>query len=529
MCAKILPLLIATCAALLAETKSTLHDSNVTLPPGARDHTAIVFVSVAGLSTEAKDKITSAPRLTDTSSSAYPGATVEVTGPLVPTLGPDGFGAATWKFQVKVAGFPAAETQARKFLFEFGPIRQDFAYTLSNLGGRAFTWSVRSPVEWNLASPTKALPISVNIGDLAASTVRLHAADFQSAEKIGLSQADFNLCTTPSGDCDPPVSLGRRTSHTLYLVPKSHIPPGLFKGKASLIAAEKAEAEDLTVTTIYSKADTSVGFGWLLLAVGVLASFLAQVVLRYAAHRGEEKRLVALFRVRITELKEIFNKFSDPVKKGAKQWLTDLDRLTADLSEEKMKPLFRPLLPQPFEKEVTAAEDFKSHIEEATARFKHLKTLLFSGIQRADALGRSAPTTPDNTAKIEAASSSLAELLPTADVDAQVAVILRDLSGELSSPEPPQLAGANPQDDLRNATIQILAASTLAWIFWGAVAILSGGFLFILSNPAFGTSLDLLKCFAWGLGVSVAGQQTPQSGPSAVAASVGIKFPGVKP
>jgi hypothetical protein len=45
---------------------------------------------------------------------------------------------------------------------------------------------------------------------------------------------------------------------------------------------------------------------------------------------------------------------------------------------------------------------------------------------------------------------------------------------------------------------------------WGAVTLLAGYAALILSNPGFGTSMDLVACFFWGLGVQIAGQQIQQ-------------------
>lgn len=525
MRANFLPLLLAALAPAFANPTSTLHTKSINLAAGQEQSQFTVEISVTGLPT-GKDEIKTMPRLSDVSSAAFPATTVKVAGPIdpLPTPGPNT--SATWRFQVEVSGFPKTDTQARKFLFAHGPIREEHDYTISNIAGRTFTWSAKSAAEWNLSSPTKALAIALNIGDLAATSVRLHTADFQNAEKIGLSQADFDLCAsipTNPANCELPSTFARRSSHTLYLIPKKDPPSGLYKGKASIVAAEKAEAEDLALTTIYAPGNPI--WGWLLLALGVGIAFLAQVVLRHWAHRAEEKRLVALFRVRIAELKSTFEKFKAPVKEGAQQWLNDLNRLDNDLSDAKLKPLFRPLLPQPFEKEVTAVEDFKSHLEQATARFKHLKTLLFDGLERVDSYAKDFP---GKESEVKEAARKIAELFATADLAANIVKILADLRTALNAPELVVLRGALPQDDLRSATLQILASSFLSWIFWGIVAIFSGAFLLILVNPAFGTPLDLLKCFAWGLGVSVGGQQAPQNGPVAVAASIGIKFPGAK-
>ena len=48
----------------------------------------------------------------------------------------------------------------------------------------------------------------------------------------------------------------------------------------------------------------------------------------------------------------------------------------------------------------------------------------------------------------------------------------------------------------------------------------------IMSDPGFGTRLDLLKCLFWGLGVQTAGQQLQQLTPATVRTAFGVSVPG---
>ena len=63
------------------------------------------------------------------------------------------------------------------------------------------------------------------------------------------------------------------------------------------------------------------------------------------------------------------------------------------------------------------------------------------------------------------------------------------------------------------------------WLVWAAVTLALGFTVLILSNPGFGTGLDLMKSFFWGLGVQVAGQQLQQLTPGKVASRFSLPVP----
>ena len=63
------------------------------------------------------------------------------------------------------------------------------------------------------------------------------------------------------------------------------------------------------------------------------------------------------------------------------------------------------------------------------------------------------------------------------------------------------------------------------WIMWGlwlVVTVALGVYLLVDTQPGFGTSSDLWKCFFWGLGISVAGQQF---NPSTVTTALNVTLP----
>jgi len=64
-----------------------------------------------------------------------------------------------------------------------------------------------------------------------------------------------------------------------------------------------------------------------------------------------------------------------------------------------------------------------------------------------------------------------------------------------------------------------------AWAIWAAITTVTGAGTLVFSNIAFGTPLDFVKAFLWGVGVQVAGQQLQQLLPANVSTALGITLP----
>ncbi len=77
---------------------------------------------------------------------------------------------------------------------------------------------------------------------------------------------------------------------------------------------------------------------------------------------------------------------------------------------------------------------------------------------------------------------------------------------------------------LQELRLRMAHTNLAAWAFLLLVTILVGGYVLILSNPGFGTELDLLACLLWGLGL-----QTGAALASATTSTVSTAFNVVRP
>ena len=63
------------------------------------------------------------------------------------------------------------------------------------------------------------------------------------------------------------------------------------------------------------------------------------------------------------------------------------------------------------------------------------------------------------------------------------------------------------------------------WFLWAVLTLITGFAALILTNPAFGVPADYVKCFLWGIGVQMAGQQLQQLGPGSISTALGVSIP----
>lgn len=431
-----------------------------------------------------------------------------------------------WRFAVTVKGLGKAESQARVFVISFGRLRETLAYTLSNTPSKTFTWSVKAAPEWNLGS-MQALSVPIRTGEVEATGIVLQQAALSGDDKLKrtLGTEHFVLCSNASGECteagqtQPP-----RSARTLYVRPSGPLPTGIFKGNLLIAAAEKTDPEVLAITLYSPRADGAL-LGWLALVAGVLVSLLVQVFVRTWVQRRQDKAAIALLRKRFHQVVADFGRLPGELKVAAEQWKADAARFVTDMKD--LDDLVRSRVPQPFADEVTSVETLKAGIERHARTALHLRTLLRDGLERVAVILRDKPAVKSDA---ETAARDIASLGAADDVATKIREILVELRRKAAAPPVVTLAADRraPGAEFQSLRLQIAALSLAVWLLWAGVSVISGALLLIYQNPAFGTEYDLLVCLAWGLGVTVAGQQASQLGPSGVAQSIGIKLPGAK-
>ena len=500
--------------------KFKLIQTTLVLPAGAGSQTFTVLIKGAGLTIDPKHPVT--PSLADANTPASP--PVQVTTNFASSSN-SAAAEQLLQFEVKVEKFPPADSQTRVFTISYGDVHEALPYTLTNLNGKTFAWSVKAPPEWNLGFMS-ALPIAIHTGDLPATGISLYQADLTSddKQKITVGKQDFLLCSNaPPTACQPPDSiLAVRSPFTLYLRPAHDLPYGTLKGNIAIFANEKTDP-DVFALTLYSPNPYGIPLGFLCLFLGVLLAVFVQFGLRVLSRGLEERRLVLIMKERLLRLQNEFSKLPPNLRTAASFWKASADRLDQALSE--LKKEARPLAPQPLQSDLTDLQGFKTKMEESGATFSFLRTLLQNGLE---VIADWQKNHPGHHAKMDDAAQRIATIPQAPDVAADIKAILADLRTKAAVPAMITLAAAprTVAEELHAVSFEIMTVNIVAIVFWAAVSVLSGALLFIFQSPAFGTNLDLMLCAAWGLGISTAGGTSPQTTPATVASSIGIKLPG---
>ena len=218
-----------------------------------------------------------------------------------------------------------------------------------------------------------------------------------------------------------------------------------------------------------------------------------------------------------------------------------LEKVNAQLTDEALLLKGLPArIPSPWTRpsDSVRLEAFKRHIEAQAATLNALNALVESGLQELVNARRDhdLPLTEEQSRAYEAAlrkidaladadpPSSPAALLPmlTQEVqgfkDALRVARLEDTKGRGGATMTPQ-----PRT-LQELRLRMAHTNLAAWAFLLLVTVLVGGYVLILSNPGFGTELDLLACLLWGLGL-----QTGAALASATTSTVSTAFNVVRP
>ena len=394
---------------------------------------------------------------------------------------------------------------------------------------KLFSWSVKAAPEWNLSS-MRALSVAISVGDVPATNVVLHHASLTGDDKLKrtLGTEHFRLCESATDPCvAPAASLPARRPHTLYIRPAGELPVGVFKGNLLVGVAEKTDPEVLSVT-LYSPRPWGTVLGWMALALGVLGSLFLQVFARTWVQQRQDKLAIAMLRQRLADAIAAFKVLPDNLKAAAAAWETRANDLKKDMTE--LDQLTRSLIPQTFSEEVSSVETLKAALERHGKSVAQHRALLRDGLVAVAVVQRDVPTvaTAAVTAAVTAAKT-IASISPAEDAPTLIRAALAALRAAAGLETLPVLAAVGgPAEQMRSLRLQVTAMSFVVWVLWALIAIGTGALALIYQNPAFGTQVDLLVCLAWGLGVSVAGQQATQASPVGVAQSIGIKLPGAK-
>jgi hypothetical protein len=447
---------------------------------------------------------------------------------------------AIWKFKVTLTPSLAPNSsQARKAAVH---LDKDYAkdYTLTNLPTGTVNWSVPPvptawTVNWSDRSQDNVLGFVVTAQDLPATNLRIASASFKDStgsESFGAER--LQLVEIPdSRNGDGRFALKARDTHTFYLRFKDDAPrnEGKFSGAVSFAIDERPELQTLQVT-LNATSDLSRLYGLGLLAAGLLISWWTTARARPAIARLQaEKPVIAL-----SAALEQFRKKLGSVPPVPGIAYPQMTKRIADL--ENMITITQldddSLLPSSFALSLGAVADssakLQARLADVSAQLLALSTILNNGILK---IALEYSTVPQY--KKDRAIAALPELdsvgaTATSDTDAnsKMAPVL----AVYNAPPPnnvqldfvPRGLVVEPVS-VQEINYRIEHYSDAGWWIWGVVSVVVGCAILVVPNPGFGTSMDLILCFLWGLGVPTASAKLQELTPSGVGANIGVSVP----
>jgi hypothetical protein len=395
----------------------------------------------------------------------------------------------------------------------------------------------QTPV-WQIATPSplilehdRATPLLVTVlAEKVTTPSIVHSTLREARTGALLVSQQLALCAEVKTGCTAPASLSKG-SHQLYvIVSDTFCQRGEFKGLLYFQVDEKSDPTTVELT-VYGSDAKSKWFGVASIFLGVAISILLTAYLRQYSARldalapasvlmSELDRLDARWGTAPPDLQQLFPKAQ-----------ARLAKLRSDLAESTLDALN--LLPgtlrKPFGGSDADAAAYRTYLSERSDAIAALAIVLGEGL---DALEKAWKASPKHAAILTAASEldALAGVVKApADATSGIAPILAKMEAAMVAAGAVQRAQPAGPLSRSRSTLEIRAQQTrialAAWGFLALVTTVAGAAILVINNHGFGTALDYIQCFFWGLGVQTAGQQLQQLTPGGIATSLKLSLP----
>jgi hypothetical protein len=429
-----------------------------------------------------------------------------------------------WLLPFKVKNLPAGTTQTRYLSFKLGDADWALPYQIASPAAPAISWSLKPIPAGNrrLDAGNEGIPISIAVSAGANLTgVRLMAMDLVDlATRESLAKMEWRLCHS-AADCKKEVSSLVGGAHPLWVVPANlgAIPPGKYEGMLTIASDDKPAGESINLTlNISPPYRQGLGFGAILAGIGL--GFYVTTFLRRRVDRAQLLLGPALLRQALDRLSTTLHADGLANVPTIDQAIASLKRA---LSEETLENNgLPPRIPIPWP---ASLDGYRQYIARQQASFDSLQAIVNLGVlpllaARHDDEARDGPLNGGEATAFQATMDRIDVLAafgaqppdaPTVLAAAKVAIDDFKTAIETSRGLPAErttfTAGAAPSERIRppqtpeQLRIRVTEGSLQAWFVLGILTALTGAQALILSNPGFGSCMDLLGCLLWGAGL----------------------------
>jgi hypothetical protein len=520
-CPALLAVLVAgQSSAKLPEPSTPNVVVNVSAPSASSPSVGSLLLTVDGVDAKAMDNAALLSGIDDIRQ-AHGFGEVSFDKPIELTHGP---AQRRWVLPFQLKNLPAGSTQTRYLSFRLGAAQWALPYQVASPAAPTISWSLKPIPAGNrrLDAGQEGIPISIAVSAGAHLTgVRLMALDLiDQATRESLAKKAWRLCRT-ADDCKPEVSSLMGGAHPLWVVPNvgDTIPPGKYEGMLTIASDDKPAGESINLTlNISSPLSRWLGFGVILAGIGI--GFYVTTFLRRRVDRAQLLLGPAVLRQALDRLSTMLH--SDGVAN-----VPFIDRAIASLmtalSEEALeKNGLPPRVPIPWP---ASLDGYRQYIARKQALFDALQAIVNLGVfplltARHDEEARDGPLDGDDATAFQTSMDSIDALAKFDASPADTPTVLEAAKAAIdgfkakieTSRGPPATRmsfkeGGAPSERMRptqspeKLRIQITEGSLQAWFILAILTALTGAQALILSNPGFGSNVDLLGCLLWGVGL----------------------------
>jgi hypothetical protein len=344
-----------------------------------------------------------------------------------------------------------------------------------------------------------------------------------------LSPSYLTLCA--AGRCSEGVKVGRGASPVEVVIDSSFRHNGEFTGNLLLASDENPAGFAPFELKVLSTTRGTRAAGAALILAGILVGVLVTVVLRHRALRLQAllpaKRLQGL----IDRLERELKTAGEPAEESFSLTLARLEGLRVELSVDNLEGLR--YVPGRFAAAVPATDrgsEYGDLLKRVMEEIGAVEGVLVRGVRPVMELWtahpdhealRTALNELDRAGAYSATRQAAQEAAEKIRADAEAGIgIQRDIRMAAAAAED---AVTLPQ--VREVQVAFQRTNAAIWLLWALVTWVTGIVALIATNYAFGAGLDYYKCFLWGIGVQVAGNQLQQLTPASVSTAFSISTP----
>jgi len=368
-------------------------------------------------------------------------------------------------------------------------------------------WTLSAPpLEWVvIVNPRTSFAIN---SDSGVSNLRLvHSTLVEQTTKARIDPTQLRLCLADDRSCTRRIDVPAGAVQRLELRTADGSPPraGSYSGDVYLAADGSTRTESFKLSVLSTSDWARIGgaaaillgiaLGWLLSIFLRNRAVRLQALMQAARLRGEIERL----RVRLKAIEQWYGR---PLEFTSGR-LTALEgKLTRD--ELQAQGYIPGALADAFGTQTRAAEfpTFIAGIDAVLAGIGVLVTTMAI-------IARKWPQDPPEKAKraIEELDEAAATVDTATSAAATAKAVLETLRTEERVAALEATAEATPEPSLSEVRMHLTATNSWAWALWALLTLSAGIATLIVANYGFGVGMDYVKCFFWGLGIQLAGQQ----------------------